>query len=192
VSGPFNDLDPDQSPAAPAEAGTADRDHATTPAPPPRVIKAALRDEPGVVTALVRGATKRCPRCGSGALFKGWFTIRDRCPGCGLRLEREEGGFLGAMVLSYLVTEGILLALLIAWLIVDLPDLYVGALTVASIAVAGMIPRAVLAVLEDDLGERRLLRVPHEPRLHLARGRRPRKRQWRQAVGTVGNHQSNP
>lgn len=140
MSGPFNDLDPDQSPAAPAEAGTADRDHATTPAPPPRVIKAALRDEPGVVTALVRGATKRCPRCGSGALFKGWFTIRDRCPGCGLRLEREEGGFLGAMVLSYLVTEGILLALLIAWLIVDLPDLYVGALTVASIAVAGMIP----------------------------------------------------
>lgn len=44
------------------------------------------------------------------------------------------------MVLSYAVTAGIWLALLVAWLIVDLPDLHVGELTIASIAVAGLVP----------------------------------------------------
>jgi hypothetical protein len=55
-------------------------------------------------------------------------------------LEREEGGFLGAMVLSYTVTTGVWLVLLVVWLIVDLPHLHVGALTIASIAVAGLVP----------------------------------------------------
>jgi len=34
-------------------------------------------------------------------LFLGWFTMRDRCPRCGLRFEREEGDFLGAYVINY-------------------------------------------------------------------------------------------
>ena len=38
---------------------------------------------------------------------------------------------------------------------------------------------AVLAVLQDDLGERRLPGLPDEPRLRLTRGRRPRERQRR-------------
>jgi uncharacterized protein (DUF983 family) len=73
-------------------------------------------------------------------LFVRWFRIRERCPRCGLRLEREEGGFLGAMVLSYVVTAAAWLALLVVWLIVDLPDLHVASLTVASIAVAAVVP----------------------------------------------------
>jgi hypothetical protein len=44
------------------------------------------------------------------------------------------------MVLSYIVTAVAFLALLIVWLAVDLPDLHVGALTIASIAVAGLVP----------------------------------------------------
>jgi hypothetical protein len=44
------------------------------------------------------------------------------------------------MVLSYAVTAGAWLALLVVWLIVDLPELHVAALTIASIAVAGLVP----------------------------------------------------
>jgi uncharacterized protein (DUF983 family) len=141
VTGPFDDLDPDE-PAAPRQppgptdtprVDAAPRTHIGTP-------PAGGRREPGALVAFVRGATKRCPRCGSGGLFTGWFTILDRCPRCGLRLEREEGGFLGAMVLSYVVTAVLWLGLLIGWLIVDLPDLHVGALTIASIAIAGLVP----------------------------------------------------
>ena len=95
---------------------------------------------PGALTVFLRGATKRCPRCGHGRLFISWFKIRDRCPRCGLRLEREEGGFLGAMTLNYLFTALVWLVVLVGWLVVDLPDLHVPALTITSIAIAALVP----------------------------------------------------
>ena len=145
MPGPFDDLDPDDDvPAPPAEDLTRGpgprRPLPSRSTPSPAQTAARRGDEPGAVPVFLRGATKRCPRCGSGGLFRSWFTIRERCPRCGLRLEREEGGFLGAMVLSYVVTAAAWLVLLVVWLLVDLPDLHVGALTVASIAVAGLVP----------------------------------------------------
>jgi uncharacterized protein (DUF983 family) len=117
MAGPFDDLD---RPAAPG--------------PPAR------RDRPGALRALSRGAVRRCPRCGGRDLFASWFRIRARCPRCGLRLEREEGGFLGAMTVNYAVTAGVWLVLLIAWLVVDLPDVHVAELTIVSIGVAIVVP----------------------------------------------------
>jgi uncharacterized protein (DUF983 family) len=116
--GPYDDLEPES----------------------PRVEPAARTSEPGAVTAFLRGLTRRCPRCGSSGLFGGWFTIRDRCPRCRLRLQREEGGFLGAMTINYVVTAAIWLVVLVAWLVVDLPDVHVAALTIASIAIAVLVP----------------------------------------------------
>jgi uncharacterized protein (DUF983 family) len=125
MSNPWDDLDP--------EAPRVDRVSTEHPATkPPK--------GPGGTTVLLRGATRRCPRCGSGNLFTSWFRIRDRCPRCGLRLEREEGGFLGAMTINYVVTAGVWVVLLVVWLVVDLPDLHVAALTIASLAVAGLFP----------------------------------------------------
>lgn len=106
----------------------------------PRPEPAAPGNEPAAVSALWRGVTRRCPRCGSGGLFAGWFTIRDRCPRCRLRLQREEGGFLGAMTINYVVTAGIWLVALVVWLVVDLPDVHVAALTIASLAIAALVP----------------------------------------------------
>lgn len=37
--------------------------------------------------------------------------MRERCPGCGYRFEREEGFFLGAVVVNLAITEGLLLLL---------------------------------------------------------------------------------
>ncbi len=56
---------------------------------------------------LGRALRLRCPACGGGPLYQGYFTMRPVCPGCGLRLEREEGYFLGAMLLNLLVAEGL-------------------------------------------------------------------------------------
>jgi uncharacterized protein (DUF983 family) len=50
----------------------------------------------------------RCPRCHKGRLFRGWFAMNDPCPVCGLIIQREEGYFLGAMYVSYLL-GGVLL-----------------------------------------------------------------------------------
>jgi hypothetical protein len=69
-----------------------------------------------------------------------WFKIRERCPRCGLRLEREEGGFLGSMAIGYGATAAVWLTLLVVWLLIDLPDLHVPALMITSLAVAGVFP----------------------------------------------------
>ena len=58
---------------------------------------------------LARGLVKHCPLCGSGGLFSGWFRMRERCPGCNYRFEREEGFFLGAYVINLAITEGLLI-----------------------------------------------------------------------------------
>jgi hypothetical protein len=44
------------------------------------------------------------------------------------------------MVVNYAVTAGIWLVLLVIWLVIDLPDVHVAELTIASIAVAIVVP----------------------------------------------------
>jgi len=125
MSSPWDDLEPSATPgSAENPPGHRGPEHRT----------------PGGFTVFLRGATKRCPRCGSGKLFTSWFKIRERCPRCGLRLEREEGGFLGAMTLNYLFTAVVWLVVLVVWLAMDLPDLHVPALTITSIAIAALVP----------------------------------------------------
>lgn len=51
-------------------------------------------------SALSRGLRKRCPVCGEKDIFASFFTIREHCPDCGLEFEREEGYWLGAMVVA--------------------------------------------------------------------------------------------
>lgn len=43
--------------------------------------------KPTAAAALGRGLRKRCPRCGRGAMFKTWYTMRDQCPSCGMEFE---------------------------------------------------------------------------------------------------------
>jgi uncharacterized protein (DUF983 family) len=73
-------------------------------------------DQAGPYRMVLRGAVCRCPRCGSGGLFASWFKLRERCPGCGMRFEREEGFWLGGYVINFATGEAglvVLLALLI-------------------------------------------------------------------------------
>jgi uncharacterized protein (DUF983 family) len=89
---------------------------------------------PSTTRALLRGLVKRCPRCGQTKLFSRWFTMSKVCPRCGLQFEREQGGFLGAIALNYLAAMLVWALMLTLWLIVDLPDIHVGTLTAASVA----------------------------------------------------------
>lgn len=98
--------------------------------------------DPSALRALARGVRRRCPRCGGRDLFGGAFRVRDRCPRCRLRLEREEGGFLGAMTINYMATTLAWLVLLAIWLVLDLPDVHLFALTAASLALVALFPLA--------------------------------------------------
>jgi len=135
--GPYDMLEPEPSPAprSPAAGGSALR---APTGPPPSGADGG--GEPGATMVLARGLTKRCPRCGERDLFAGWLKIRDRCPRCTLRLEREEGGFLGAMTINYTATTLAWVIFLAAWLLVDLPGVNVTALTVASMAFVAVFP----------------------------------------------------
>jgi uncharacterized protein (DUF983 family) len=56
---------------------------------------------------LGRGVRLRCPRCGVTALFRGWFSMAEACALCGLRFERAQGYFVGAIYINYAVTAAI-------------------------------------------------------------------------------------
>jgi uncharacterized protein (DUF983 family) len=53
----------------------------------------------------------RCPRCFQGKVFKSSFAMNDPCPACGVIFQREEGYFLGAMYVSYLLASAFMVSL---------------------------------------------------------------------------------
>jgi uncharacterized protein (DUF983 family) len=64
---------------------------------------------------------QRCPRCFQGRAFDGLFSMRDYCPACGLKFEREQGYFLGAMYVSYALAM-VLIAVFTLALVALLPS----------------------------------------------------------------------
>lgn len=92
-------------------------------APPPRPL----------LLAIARGARRRCPACGRGALFKGFLTAADRCSACGTPLSGHRADDLPAY-LAVILSGKLSMAALVA-LESTLP-LSVGALTAAVLAVA--------------------------------------------------------
>ncbi len=64
---------------------------------------------------LRRGARRHCPRCGGGHLFRTFWTIRDRCPRCGLLFAREPGYFTGVYLLNLAVVLAVLFVVVMAF-----------------------------------------------------------------------------
>jgi len=56
------------------------------------------------VQALKAAALLKCPKCGAGSLFDGFFHMRPKCAYCQLIFEREQGFFVGAIYVNYAVT----------------------------------------------------------------------------------------
>lgn len=98
---------------------------------------------PSPARMLARGLTKRCALCGSGGLFTGWFRMRERCPRCGYRFEREEGFFLGAYVVNLGIAEGLVLLVGVVPCIALLaanPDANLLPIVVSGLAAAALAP----------------------------------------------------
>lgn len=58
-----------------------------------------------VFKTLARGARLRCPACGRRPVFQSPFRVRPHCPACGVVFQREEGFFVGAIMLNVITTE---------------------------------------------------------------------------------------
>jgi hypothetical protein len=89
---------------------------------------------------LWRGTTKRCARCGSGRLFRRWFTMVERCPRCSYRFEREEGFFLGAYTINLALALGVCIAGIVVGFAVIRPVPTAGVIAGATGFAAGITP----------------------------------------------------
>ncbi len=86
-----------------------------------------------VVTMVGRALLLRCPNCGSRGLLKSWFKMNDRCPVCGLRVEREGHDYMAGSVMFNLVLAELVFAVaLVAYLLIGWPNVNWDALEIAA------------------------------------------------------------
>lgn len=93
-----------------------------------------------MATVLLRGWRKRCPRCAERHIFRSWLHLIERCPNCDLRFEREQGGFLGAMTINFLVAVVVWIAMFVVVLAFTVPNVPVTPLLIASVVVLVAVP----------------------------------------------------
>jgi uncharacterized protein (DUF983 family) len=84
-------------------------------------------------TAIARGLRRRCPQCGEGRLYRGFYTLEKRCPHCALDLGRLDEDCWGFMYLSTAFMTGLIV---IGMFLVDPPSILVGRLVVVAVAFA--------------------------------------------------------
>lgn len=98
-----------------------------------------MSNEGSLITRAFRGLVRRCARCG-GPAFVSWFRMADTCPNCGVRFEREEGYWVGAMIMNTIVTFALFGIVFIGLIVATWPDVDWTLVTVASLAVCGLVP----------------------------------------------------
>jgi len=103
---------------------------------------------------LLRGLRRRCPQCGVGPIFRGWYTVVERCAHCGLDLDTREGDTWAFMYISTAGITGVFVAIM---LLVRPPQVWIGQLIVLPLAlllIGGSLPvRKGLAIALDYLSE---------------------------------------
>lgn len=89
---------------------------------------------------LLRGCVKHCAVCGSGRLFRHWFTMVERCPRCDLRFERMEGQMTGNVGINTIVSFGLLLVVLFVGTFAFWPEPPITSMIVAAVIVTVVFP----------------------------------------------------
>jgi uncharacterized protein (DUF983 family) len=78
-----------------------------------------LPESPGarLLVAAGRGMRRHRPYCGHGDIFDGWFTLKERCPTCGVTFAYEDGYFLGSYPVNLVATELLAVAIVIGLIV---------------------------------------------------------------------------
>jgi uncharacterized protein (DUF983 family) len=67
------------------------------------------RNRPTVAKVLRWCLLLRCPACGNASIVNAPFRIKDRCSSCRVVFQREQGFFVGAILINVVTTELIIL-----------------------------------------------------------------------------------
>jgi uncharacterized protein (DUF983 family) len=90
-----------------------------------------------------RALRKRCPLCGRGRMFRGWFKLAETCDSCRFRFDRNEPDyFIGAYTINLIVAELIVVAGMVGVILARWPDVPWDRMT--WILVACMIPAPLI------------------------------------------------
>lgn len=87
-----------------------------------------------------RGLLRRCPLCGSGKIFQGWFRQPDRCPRCNYPTTRVDDQWIGSLGINTMVSFTLLVAVIAVGFAVTYPDPPVTTLLVVAVGVAALFP----------------------------------------------------
>jgi uncharacterized protein (DUF983 family) len=80
-----------------------------------------------LVAAMLRGARGRCPKCGEGALFDGYLTVRRECAACGEQLHHHRADD-APPYFTILIVGHVIVSLVLAVEIAYAPPLWLHAL----------------------------------------------------------------
>ncbi len=123
---------------------------------------------------LGRGLLLRCPRCGGRGVMRNWFTMRRRCPHCDLVLNRGESSdyWLGAYTINFIVAELFAVVLIVALVLLTLPQIpwifiQYAAITAAIVMPILFFPFSRTLWLGLDLWARPAERGDHARQSHL-------------------------
>ena len=101
--------------------------------------------------ALLKGLTRRCPRCGEAKLFDGYLSVRDSCASCGLEFFHHRADdappWMTIMVVGHIVVPLMLIAMT-RW---NWPDwahmtVWPGLVVVLSLAILPLVKGFVIAL----------------------------------------------
>lgn len=101
--------------------------------------------------ALLRGASRRCPRCGDAPLFNGYLSVEENCSSCALPLHEHRADDAPAWLTMLLVGHIVMPLMLHAATTYDLSDathmiLWPGLVAVLSLAMLPFVKGAVIGI----------------------------------------------
>lgn len=95
---------------------------------------------PSKPRVIARGLRGRCPHCGGRGIFAGLDELQEACPTCGFSFVREEGYWVGAMIVIFGVVLGIFAVWFVGGMLVTWPDVPWTVLLIGGLVLNGLVP----------------------------------------------------
>ena len=83
----------------------------------------------------------RCPHCRKGKIFNGVWTMNVHCPTCKIKFEREDGYFMMAVFIGYILLGAVIAPMAFALFWYDLPLIWYSSLAITAVLLAPFVFR---------------------------------------------------
>jgi uncharacterized protein (DUF983 family) len=90
--------------------------------------------------SLVSAIRKRCPNCGEKKIWQSYGQTYEACPRCHFRFEREDGYWVGALIVAIAIVMALLVVVFVIPMLVLWPDVPWTGLLIAAFVILGLSP----------------------------------------------------